>query len=271
MNKIIYNFHTHTKRCGHARDEDEEYVLSAIDEGIKELGFSDHIYLKGIDSPGIRMNENQVDDYIKSINFLKEKYKDKINIHLGFEAEYIPEFSDEYKKLFKEKGIEYMICGQHCRIVDNKQDWYNSHKNSVEFLKKYVDDVIEAIKSGFFTYIAHPDLIIAGYQNWDDIIINESKRLIENAIKYDVLLEINVCGLRNLNNRIAKGEENPYMYPYGKFWDLVSTYGNKVKVVIGVDAHGKDEFKDGIKEEALEFANKHKLNLIDKITIKKQG
>ena len=40
------NWHTHTKRCGHAKGTDEEYVLEAIAAGVKSLGFSDHACYK---------------------------------------------------------------------------------------------------------------------------------------------------------------------------------------------------------------------------------
>ena len=39
---IKRNYHTHTKRCGHAIGEDEEYVVNAIEAGLTDLGFSDH-------------------------------------------------------------------------------------------------------------------------------------------------------------------------------------------------------------------------------------
>ena len=39
---IKRNYHTHTKRCGHAIGEDEEYVINAIEAGLTDLGFSDH-------------------------------------------------------------------------------------------------------------------------------------------------------------------------------------------------------------------------------------
>ena len=31
MEKITYNYHTHTTRCRHAQGADEEYVLAAIE------------------------------------------------------------------------------------------------------------------------------------------------------------------------------------------------------------------------------------------------
>ena len=49
-----YNYHTHTYLCGHAEGAPEEYVLKAIEGGIKYMGFSEHIpHLEkdGTDSP----------------------------------------------------------------------------------------------------------------------------------------------------------------------------------------------------------------------------
>lgn len=110
MEKLVTNYHTHTKRCGHAYGEDEDFVLSAIKYGIKELGFSDHISFKNISAPYMRQDRSMLSDYISSISHLKEKYKDKIKIHLGFEAEYIEEFVEDYKDLLENHSIEYMIC-----------------------------------------------------------------------------------------------------------------------------------------------------------------
>ena len=39
---------------------------------------------------------------------MENKYKDKIDIIVGFEAEYMPLFLDYYKKLLKE-DIDYLI------------------------------------------------------------------------------------------------------------------------------------------------------------------
>ena len=57
--KIKYNYHTHTKRCGHAIGNDEDYVINAIKAGYKILGFSDHApYI--IPKKGERMNYEQI-------------------------------------------------------------------------------------------------------------------------------------------------------------------------------------------------------------------
>lgn len=78
MEKLVTNYHTHTKRCGHAYGEDEDFVLSAIKYGIKELGFSDHISFKNISAPYMRQDRSMLSDYISSISHLKENIKIKL-------------------------------------------------------------------------------------------------------------------------------------------------------------------------------------------------
>ena len=75
---IKRNYHTHTYRCGHAIGTDEEYVKAAIESGIKILGFSDHAPWPNVDNRSHRMSMDMLDDYIESINSLKEKYKEEI-------------------------------------------------------------------------------------------------------------------------------------------------------------------------------------------------
>ena len=71
MEKLEYNYHTHTYRCGHAIGLDEEYVQEAIKAGIKRMGFSDHIFLPNFYQPRIRGSYLLLDDYLDSINRLR--------------------------------------------------------------------------------------------------------------------------------------------------------------------------------------------------------
>ncbi|MBQ2463219.1 MAG: PHP domain-containing protein, partial [Clostridia bacterium] len=71
----LTNYHTHTARCKHAQHTDEEYVQAAIRAGYEVFGFADHCpwpYEHGFVS-GIRMDVDQLDEYLESIARLKEK------------------------------------------------------------------------------------------------------------------------------------------------------------------------------------------------------
>lgn len=265
--KLTSNIHTHTYRCGHAYGTDEEYVLAAIDAGITFLGFSDHIGFPGLHQKGIRQEAEMVDDYVKSLTELKEKYKDKIEIHIGYEAEYYPEFKDYYKWLKEEKGIEFFILGQHCYLDGDKFKFYVGDIKDTVSADRYVDALVEAIKSGMYKYVAHPDLFINGYQAWDDHIIAQCRRIIEAAIEMDIPLEINLGGARwiTLNNFeaiLGYHLDVDFLYPYEPFWALVATYKD-AKVTIGVDAHKPDNFQNSSIEIAEKYIEDNHLIFVD--------
>lgn len=265
--KLTSNIHTHTTRCGHAYGTDEEYVLAAIDAGITFLGFSDHIGFPNLHQKGIRQEAEMVDDYVSSLKALKEKYKDQIEIHIGYEAEYYPEFEDYYKWLQEEKGIEFFILGQHTYLDGDKFKFYVGDIKDTESTDKYVDAVVLAIKSGMYKYVAHPDLFINGYQSWDEHIIAQSRRIIEAAIEQDIPLEINLGGARwitltNFEVILGYHLDVDFLYPYSNFWKLVGEYKD-AKVCIGVDAHKPENFISSGIEVALKYIDEYHLNCID--------
>ena len=79
--------HIHSHYCPHgSNDSFESYIKKAIEEGIEEITFTEHMPMpKGIvlegassdfletSSPGIE----EIDEYFKEANYYKEKYKNK--------------------------------------------------------------------------------------------------------------------------------------------------------------------------------------------------
>ena len=107
---MIANYHTHTYRCGHAQGEEREYVQQAIAGGIKLLGFSDHTPYDFFDSQPrnrpMRMMPEELPDYAESVRALAGEFRDRIEIHLGVEAEYYPRYFPRLLELLRENGVE---------------------------------------------------------------------------------------------------------------------------------------------------------------------
>ncbi|MBE6762220.1 MAG: PHP domain-containing protein [Ruminococcaceae bacterium] len=248
-----YNYHTHTVRCGHASGSEEEYVIRAIENGIKYMGFSDHIPLKFPDGKesGHRIPVCDGRAYCDEIKALAEKYKDKIEIKVGFEMEYYPEYFERTLKEAKEYGAEYLILGQHYIKPENTGVFPTIKQNeSVEELKEYVSTLISAMKTGVFTYVAHPDIF--NFVGDTEVYKEECKRLCEASKSLDIPLEINFLGIRSTRN-----------YPNDIFWQIVGEAG--APVTFGFDAHDTQNAYDG---ESLIYASemvkKFSLNYIGK-------
>ncbi|MBR7133416.1 MAG: histidinol-phosphatase [Clostridia bacterium] len=260
---MIANYHTHTYRCGHATGTEREYIERAIENGIKIMGFSDHapfLFPDGYES-GYRVPTALAEDYINTLKALREEYKDKIEILIGFEMEYYPLHFKEMLKYVKELGAEYLILGQH--FVDNETRTekfpYGKHttgnKNTAEELSEFADYVIAAIKSGVFSYIAHPDIF--NYDTEAPEYEREMRRICKTAAEYGMPLEINFLGLRTNRH-----------YPAMKFWEIAGEEG--CTAVFGFDAHDTMAAYDG---DSLITANrmieKYGLKLIETVNIKR--
>ena len=246
-----YNFHTHTSRCGHATGNDEEYVKNAAEAGIKYLGFSDHapfVFPDGHED-NWRVPICRAEDYIKSINSLREKYRDRVEIIVGFEMEYYQDHFYEMLNIARNFGAEYLILAQH--FIKGQ---YPSGVGSVgptdseEHLSCYVDEVIYGIKTGLFSYVAHPDLVC--FTGNDKVYKKHITRLCLAAKELNIPLEINLLGIRNNKH-----------YPNDKFWQIAGEVG--APVTIGYDAHESESFLDTAQlDRANELIKKYNLNYI---------
>ena len=231
---MIACYHTHTARCHHAVGTDEEYVRCAIAEGVKILGFSDHapmLYPDGYESY-YKMRLDELGEYCDSVVSLREKYKGQIEIKIGLETEYYPELWEASLEVWRGYPIEYLILGQH---------WVNTELSSVPDssaypredgtrVTKYVDRVIEAMRTGCISYVAHPDII--NYVGADEEFFRaQMRRMIREAIRLGLPLEYNLLGQVSKRN-----------YPNHIFWEEVSRLG--ATAVLGCDAHSPERVGD---------------------------
>ena len=228
--KDNYIFHVHSFRCGHAQMiEDEAYIKKAIKLGANQIIFTDHAPFPG-DEFDYRMPYSQLEEYLSTLTALKEKYKDDIEVNIGLEAEYFPSFHDYLEELSNRDEIEILICGQHFFEDEDgifSKDLSSEEKNVLDS-EKCMINMCQAIETGLFQVIAHPDRCYKREKEWSDNLERYSKELIELAEKNDVILE------KNLQSMIRKGNY------WNEFWDLVP---NTIKTVIGSDAHHIDEMK----------------------------
>lgn len=261
-----YNYHTHTYRCHHAYGTEREYVETAIERGLKGLGFSDHVPypLPVMPKKPFRMSLEETTGYYRTIGELREEYAGEIDIYIGFEAEYYPKhFNDMIEHLEesaaklasgKRVSCEYLILGQHFTFNEYDGQASGSETADERQLASYVENVAAAIETGKITYIAHPDLMrYTGDRHIYDRYMGE---MIKCASLHNVPLEINLLGLHTGRH-----------YPCGHFWELVAD--SEASVVMGCDAHDKGSVGNPqLIEEGHCFAKKFGLRVLDEIPLR---
>lgn len=217
------NYHTHTKRCYHAIDTEEEYIQAAIKSGYTELGFSDHTpwHYDSSFHATMRMEEDKLEGYVRTLRKLKEKYKDQISIKIGLECEYFERYMSWLMKTIEQYELDYVILGNHYDETDETGIYFGMPLTQHQ-LTKYVDSCIKGLKTGLFSYLAHPDL--AHYDIQDPFYVTEMTRLCLVAKQLDIPLEFNLLGFATHRQ-----------YPNDIFFKIAKKIGNKV--IIGTDAH----------------------------------
>ena len=157
---MLENFHTHTARCRHASGTEEEYICHAIEGGLQTLGFSDHtpILFPGSYYSTMRMYPEELPEYVATLLKLKEKYAAQIDIRVGLEAEYYPALLDSYLQLLETAEVEYLILGQHWCGNEEGEPHNGLPTDDEALLARYCDQVTEAMGTGLYSYVAHPDM-----------------------------------------------------------------------------------------------------------------
>ncbi len=245
------NYHTHTVRCRHASGSEREYIETALARGLTTLGFSDHspYVFEGSYYSGFRMKPEELDDYCAILTALREEYKGRIDIKIGLEAEYYPRFFDKFLALIKPYPIDYLILGQH--FSDNEFDGRGAGEATSDSarLTNFVSQLIAAIETGKFTYIAHPDMF--NFKGDINVYKREISRLIVRAKGLGVPLELNMLGIRDHRH-----------YPNVEFWKLVGELG--CEAVIGCDAHEPQSVAEPVNiAETRDFAARCGVTLVE--------
>ena len=230
----ISDYHMHTPLCGHASGQPEEYANHALKMGLKEIGFSDHAPFVVRELPGITMKVNELPLYHKMIEDVRARFKGRLEIRIGIEADFIPGHEAKTKAMLEAYPYDYVIGSVHF-IKDwgfddpaQREKWSAHDVNAV--YRDYHELLRASARTGFFNIIAHPDLVKKfGHRPTQDITkdIEQTAKVFKET---GVAVEVNTSGRRK-----TVGE----MYPAPR--DLTIYCKTGVPLTFGSDAHKPEE------------------------------
>ncbi len=239
----MINLHTHTYRCKHAVGDVPDYLTCAEAAGITTLGFSDHTPYPDGRWKDLRMDYSELDDYARVLSEASQLSRG-ITVLKGLECEWIPELASYYEnELLGSRGFQYLIGAEHWFPYDGTWRSLTEIKTPAH-LQAYTDNLIRAMESGLFSFIAHPDMFSIGYTEWDENTASCVRDICAASIATGIPLEINAYGLRKPKISTAAGLR--YQYPWKEFWSCAAGYG--VEVVCNSDAHKPEDVASGIQD-----------------------
>ena len=254
---MIANYHTHTARCNHAIGAEREYVQAAVDGGLQILGFSDHTpqFFPGEYYSRMRMRPELLEDYVQTVLGLRREYADRLQILLGLEVEYYPAIFGRLLEVLRDTPVEYMILGQHWNCNEFDAPYNGKPTENEGQLAQYCNQVIDAMYTGLFTYLAHPDLI--HFTGQRRVYETHMRRLCQAAKACSMPLELNFLGM---------GENRHYPNPL--FWQLAAEEG--CCVIFGCDSHRPDwTVMPETEAKAMKMVKQYSLTLLETVPLRK--
>ncbi len=216
----------------------ERYVERAIQAGMSELGFSDHLFMYWLPperrDPELGMAEWEHDFYIEDVERCRARYRSDITIRLSTEADFIPGREHELERILRGYDWDYVIGSIH--FIG---EWgFDDSRYLAEFSTREIDSLYAeyfqlvgaSAETGLFDTIGHCDLIKKfGHRPTLDQSLAYAE-LAARLARTGVCIELNTSGLRK-----PVGE----MYPHPDLLRACNAAG--VPVTFGSDAHAPNE------------------------------
>ena len=250
------NFHTHTKRCCHAFGVEVDYAKEADDKGLSVLGFSDHAPFKDVDY-GYRMQFSELPKYISAVQTERERYAGKMRILTGLEIEYLPKYCEYYEWLLNDMKLDYLALGEHFFNTNGRFCSIFGSETTNEYIR-YAKAISEALKTGYFSVLVHPDIMFMNCFAWDKNCDKACEIIVDAAMLTNTPVEYNANGIRRGQQDYPDGRRDPYPHP--KFWAMAKDAG--LKTLIGSDAHSPEQVYDESMELAVKRAKDFGLDII---------
>ncbi|MEA2100570.1 MAG: histidinol-phosphatase [Campylobacterota bacterium] len=226
---MIVDLHNHTPLCNHANGKLDDYIIRAIESGTKCFGFSDHAPMDF--DPKYRMNFKQMELYENEVLTLKKRYKNDIEILLGYEVDYLKNHMDD--RVLDAK-VDYLIGSVH--FIDgwgfDNPEFIGKYKDQDidEIWQKYFDTIKEMAESKLFDIVGHLDLIKVFKFMPNKNICDIAYDSLVAIKKADMAIEINVAGFRK-----------PIKEQYPSTSLLKLAFELKIPITFGSDAHEPDQ------------------------------
>jgi len=236
----VIDYHLHTPLCGHAAGQLHQYVETALERELGEIGFADHFPIFHLPPDDPRRSEyamsfDSLPEYVWRVMELRLDYPE-IKIRLGVEVDYIPGYEDQLASWLAAYPFDYVIGSVHFiddwsfddpRYVQRYADW-----SPDELWTVYFQRVQAAARSGLFDIIGHLDVIkkLGQPAPGPEVRRRLYRETVEVLAASGVCVEINSSGLR------APARE---IYPARELLQLCREYG--VPIVLGSDAHRPEE------------------------------
>ena len=281
MFKQPFTLHTHNNELHFdGRYSAREMIKTAQDLGFSTIGVTNHMIMHPRLTPYLehepmffddfRKAENAYQKHIEILQNLKSEFK--INIKIGFEVDFFQNKSwrNYFEKMLTRLPVDYLISGSH--FIKNSDESFICNIFHLKYLNPtpdadtihdltvhHFENIIAAIKSGYFSFIAHLDYCTIFGLGEDKKYDEYKYRILEALKENNTPFEINTGGYDRINR------------PHPDVWMIkeMAKNGGEVPVVISDDAHYTEKLGRHFEQaeqllQELNYTNRFTLDMLKK-------
>lgn len=194
----MIDYHIHTLLCNHATGSTHGYIEAAIDLGLTEICFLEHLCLDPAHTAHT-MHVKEVPLFVYAVEALKQRYEDRIIIRTGLEVDFTPEALPALERLIG--TFDFDLIGASVHFVDgiNIASRRSAAAISPEAFhgvsQRYVERVNEMVETPFFDVVCHLDLIKKTGRSLAPDVERGLMAVVDRMATKNLALEVNSGGL----------------------------------------------------------------------------
>ena len=230
INKMKTDFHMHTEFSKDSESSPELMIKAAIRLGLDSICITDHHDEDFVEEGFLIEFEN----YFSTLQYLQEKYRDRIHIRIGMEYGLQPHLGESCQNLVKKYPFDFVIGSKH--LLDGANPYYRScfiNMTDEEAYKRWFVELLDDVKAvKDFDVLGHLDYVVRyGTEQHHTYTYEKNAELIDEILKIIVSqnkgLEINTGGWKY---------GLPFAHPHTDVLKRYRELGGEI-ITIGSDAH----------------------------------
>lgn len=161
------DYHVHTFRCGHAGGASRDFVRRAVERGLCEIAFTDHIPLYFLPPEArdrrLAMREDDLDGYLDEVAALAGEFRGEIPVRLGLEADYAEGHERQLEGWLARAPWDLVLGSVHWVAGDWIDAPESAHRRfelegAEALYAEYYRLLAKAARTGLFDVLTHFDL-----------------------------------------------------------------------------------------------------------------
>ncbi len=252
----MIDYHLHSDNSGDAVDTVMAMCRAAVDRGLTDICFTEHIDFEPTDSCYGAFDHAR---YTSEVEFAREACRGKLTIALGIEVDYQEQYHSRIRDFLDGKTFDYVLGASHYvdGVILEDHERYFPGRTAEQAYAPYFDNTLAAVETGWFDALAHLDLCkrygVRYLGPFDETPYRERlDEILRAVVRRNMSLEVNTSGLRQSPN-----DTYPGVRILARHYEL----GGR-NIIVGSDAHKTGDVGAGL-AEALQMVGEAGFESID--------